>query len=154
MPATIEKSVQVGVPASTAYNQWTQFEEFPRFMQGVEEVKQLDERHLHWRTKILGKAEEWDAEITEQIPDKRIAWCSTSGAKTAGVVTFHRLSDTDSKVMLQLQYEPETLGEKVADFLGAVGRRVEGDLGRFKEFIESRGSETGSWRGEVKAKAE
>jgi uncharacterized membrane protein len=121
-------------------------------MQGVEEVKQLDERHLHWRTKIYGKEEEWDAEITEQIPDKRIAWCSTSGSKNAGVVTFHRLSDTESKVMLQLEYEPETLGEKVGGFIGAVGRRVEGDLGRFKEFIEARGSETGAWRGDVKAK--
>jgi uncharacterized membrane protein len=138
--ASIEKSIQVEVPASTAYNQWTQFEEFPRFMQDVEEVKQLDERHLHWRAKIFGTVEEWDAEITEQIPDKRIAWCSTSGAKNAGVVTFHRLSDRESKVMLQLEYEPETLGEKVGDFLGAFDRRVERDLARFKVFIEAQGS--------------
>jgi uncharacterized membrane protein len=152
--ASIEKSIQVEVPASTAYNQWTQFEEFPRFMQDVEEVKQLDERHLHWRAKIFGTEEEWDAEITEQIPDKRIAWCSTSGAKNAGVVTFHRLSDRESKVMLQLEYEPETLGEKVGDLLGAFDRRVERDLARFKEFIEAQGSETGAWRGEVKAKVD
>jgi uncharacterized membrane protein len=115
-------------------------------------VKQLDERHLHWRTNIFGKEEEWDAEITEQIPDKRIAWCSTSGAKNAGVVTFHRLSDTTAKVMLQLEYEPESVGEKVGDLLGAVALRIERDLKRFKRFIEERGSETGAWRGEVRSK--
>lgn len=153
-PVTIEKSIEVSVPVTTAYNQWTQFQEFPQFMEGVEEVDQRSERHLHWRANIFGKKEEWDAEITEQIPDKRIAWCSTSGAKNAGVVTFHRLSANKSKVMLQLQYEPQSLGEKVGDLLGVLTLRVEGDLVRFKRFIESRGSETGAWRGEVRTRDE
>ena len=146
--ATIEKSIDVNVPARTAYNQWTQFEEFPRFMEGVLAVRQLDDQHLRWRAKIGGKEEEWDAEITEQIPDKRIAWRSTTGAENAGVVTFHHLSDTTSRVMLQLEYDPEGIVETVGDALGVVSRRVEGDLKRFKEFVESRGTETGAWRRE------
>ena len=150
--STIEKSIEVGVPAKTAYNQWTQFEDFPRFMEGVEEVKQIDDTHLHWRARVGGKEEEWDAEITEQLPDKRIAWHNTSGAKNAGVVTFHRISDDSSKVMLQLEYEPQGITEKVGDMVGVVTSRVEGDLQRFKEFIEERQSETGAWRGEVKSK--
>lgn len=150
--STIEKSIELGVPARTAYNQWTQFEEFPRFMEGVEEVKQIDDTHLHWRARVGGKEEEWDAEITEQLPDKRIAWHNTSGAKNAGVVTFHRLSDDSSKVMLQLEYEPQGITERVGDLIGVVTARVEGDLQRFKEFIEERQSETGEWRGEVKSK--
>ena len=150
--STIEKSIELGVPARTAYNQWTQFEEFPRFMEGVEEVKQIDDTHLHWRARVGGKEEEWDAEITEQLPDKRIAWHNTSGAKNAGVVTFHRLSDDSSKVMLQLEYEPQGITEKVGDLIGVLTARVEGDLQRFKEFIEERKSETGKWRGEVKSK--
>jgi len=150
--STIEKSIEVGVPAKTAYNQWTQFEEFPNFMEGVEEVKQIDDTHLHWRARVGGKEEEWDAEITEQLPDKRIAWHNTSGAKNAGVVTFHRISDDSSKVMLQLEYEPQGITEKVGDMVGVVTSRVEGDLQRFKEFIEERQSETGAWRGEVKSK--
>ena len=148
----IEKSIEVDVPAKTAYNQWTQFEEFPRFMEGIEEVTQLDDSHLHWRARVGGKAEEWDAEITEQLPDKRIAWHNTSGAKNAGVVTFHRLSDNSSKIMLQLDYEPEGFAEKTGDFIGVVSARVEGDLQRFKEFIEERQNETGAWRGEIKSK--
>ncbi len=151
--STIERAIEVQVPASTAYNQWTQFEEFPRFMEGVEKVQQVDDRHLHWRAKIGGATREWSAEITEQIPDKRIAWCSTSGAKNAGVVTFHRLSDETSRVMLQLDYEPQGLAEKVGDLIGVLGRRVQGDLERFKTFIEERGAETGAWRGEVGAKS-
>ena len=150
--STIEKSIELGVPARTAYNQWTQFEEFPRFMEGVEEVKQIDDTHLHWRARVGGKEEEWDAEITEQTPDKRIAWHNTSGAKNAGVVTFHRLSDDSSKVMLQLEYEPQGITEKVGDLIGVLTARVEGDLQRFKKFIEERQSETGEWRGEVKSK--
>ena len=150
--STIEKSIELGVPARTAYNQWTQFEEFPRFMEGVEEVKQIDDTHLHWRARVGGKEEEWDAEISEQLPDKRIAWHNTSGAKNAGVVTFHRLSDDSSKVMLQLEYEPQGITEKVGDLIGVLTARVEGDLQRFKEFIEERQSETGKWRGEVKSK--
>jgi uncharacterized membrane protein len=151
--STIERAIEVQVPASTAYNQWTQFEEFPRFMEGVEKVQQVDDRHLHWRAKIGGATREWNAEITEQIPDKRIAWCSTSGAKNAGVVTFHRLSDETSRVMLQLEYEPQGLAEKAGVLIGVLGRRVQGDLERFKTFIEERGAETGAWRGEVEAKS-
>ncbi len=146
---TIEQSIEVQAPLSTAYNQWTQFEEFPRFMEGVEEVRQLDDKRLHWIAEIGGKREEWDAEITEQRPDERVAWRSTTGAPNAGVVTFHRLSDDMTKVMLQLDYEPEGMVEKVGDALGIVERRTKGDLERFKEFIESRGTETGAWRGKI-----
>jgi uncharacterized membrane protein len=149
---TIERSVEVHAPASIAYDVWTQFELFPHFMEGVEEVRQLDDRHLHWRANVGGKLEEWDAEITEQIPDKRIAWRSQGGAGNAGVVTFHRLSDDTSRVMLQLDYQPETLGEKVGDALGFMTRRVDGDLERFKEFVEERGRAVGGWRGAIPAK--
>jgi uncharacterized membrane protein len=147
--ATIEKSIDVNVPARTAYNQWTQFEEFPRFMEGVQQVDQLDDRRLHWRANIAGQVHEWDAEITEQIPDKRIAWCSTSGAPNAGVVTFHRLADDRTRVMLQIDYRPETWTERLGDLLGFLTSRVEGDLERFKDFIELRGRETGAWRGTI-----
>jgi uncharacterized membrane protein len=148
--ASIEKSIDVEVPVRTAYNQWTQFEEFPRFMEGVKEVRQIDDTHLHWRAEIAGKDEEWDAEITEQTPDMRVAWTNTSGAQNAGVVTFHRLGDNLTRVMLQIEYDPNGFVENVGDALGFVTRRVEGDLKRFKEFIESRGQETGAWRGEVR----
>ena len=147
--STIEESIEVQVPVRTAYNQWTQFEEFPRFMEGVEEVRQVDDTHLHWKADIAGQDREWDAEITEQHPDERVAWKSTGGAQHAGVVTFHRIGDEQSRVMLQLDVEPEGLTEQVGDKLGFVKRRVKGDLERFKELIESRGSETGGWRGEV-----
>ena len=146
----IQESVDVGVPVSTAYNQWTQFEEFPNFMEGVKHVKQLDDKRLHWKAEIGGKEKEWDAEITEQIPDERIAWRSRQGAKNAGVVTFHRLSDSKSKVMLQMEYDPEGFVENVGDTSGAVSERVLGDLERFKRYIENRGQETGAWRGTVK----
>ncbi len=149
--STVIKSLDVGVPCSTAYNQWTQFEEFPRFMEGVEAVSQIDDRRLHWKAEIGGKNLEWDAEITEQVPDSRIAWRSTRGALNAGLVTFHRLGDESCRVTLQLDYKPEGLIENLGDFLGVVSRRAEGDLERFKEFIEARGSETGAWRGEVRA---
>jgi uncharacterized membrane protein len=145
----IERSIDVAVPVRTAYNQWTQFEEFPRFMEGVEEVRQVDDRHLHWRAEVAGKELEWDAEIVDQIPDKRVAWTSTSGAKNAGVVTFHRLSDDRTRVMLQVDYEPEGAVETIGDLLGVVSRRTAGDLERFRDFIESRGVETGAWRGKV-----
>jgi uncharacterized membrane protein len=148
--SVIEKSIEINVPVRTAYNQWTQFEEFPRFMEGVKHVKQLDDKHLHWKAEIAGKEKEWDAEITEQIPDERIAWKSRQGANNAGVVTFHRLSDSKSKVMLQMEYDPEGFVENVGDTAGAVSQRVLGDLERFKQYIESRGQETGSWRGTVK----
>jgi uncharacterized membrane protein len=147
--SSIEKSIEVNVPARVAYNQWTQFEEFPRFMEGVESVRQLDDRHLQWRAEIGGKTLEWKAEISEQIPDKRIAWHSLEGARNAGVVTFHRLTDDTSRVMLQLDYEPQGAVENVGDWLGVASSRVQGDLERFKDFIESRGRETGAWRGHV-----
>ena len=147
--STIEKSIEVNVPVRTAYNQWTQFEEFPRFMEGVKEVTQLDATHLHWKAAIAGQDKEWDAEITEQTPDQRIAWTSRGGTINGGVVTFHRLSDARSKVMLQLEYAPQGLVENVGDALGVVSSRVQGDLKRFKEFIEKRGRETGAWRGQV-----
>ncbi len=150
--STIEKSIEVNVPVRTAYDQWTQFEEFPRFMEGIEKVTQLDNTHLHWKANIAGKNKEWNAVITEQRPDDRIAWKSTEGAKNAGVVTFHRLSDQKSKIMLQMDYDPEGAVENVGDALGAVSLRVAGDLQRFKEFIEARGQETGAWRGQVKEK--
>lgn len=146
----IVKSVDVGVPVRTAYNQWTQFESFPHFMEGIQEVRQLDDKHLHWRANIAGKEEEWDAVITEQEPDLRVAWTATSGPHNAGVVTFHRLEDAKTRVTLQMEYEPEGVIENVGDMLGFVSRRVEGDLQRFKDFIESRGQETGAWRGEIK----
>ncbi|MGH8639832.1 MAG: SRPBCC family protein [Burkholderiales bacterium] len=149
MPS-IEKSIEVKVPVHTAYNQWTQFEEFPRFMEGVEEVHQLDDTHLHWRAKVGGKEEQWDAVITEQIPDERIAWTNVTGARNAGVITFHKLDPQTTKLMLQLDYDPKGARENIGSALGLVGRRVEGDLERFKEFIESRGAETGAWRGEVR----
>lgn len=147
--ASVGKSIDVGVPVRTAYNQWTQFETFPQFMEGVEEVQQLDDTRLHWRAKIGGQTEEWDAKITEQTPDQRVAWMSTTGAPNSGVVTFHHIDDSTTRVTLQMDYEPQGIKETVGDALGVFERRVEGDLKRFKEFIESRGFETGAWRGEV-----
>jgi uncharacterized membrane protein len=149
--STVEKSIDVNVPIRTAYDQWTQFEEFPRFMEGVKSVTQTDDTHLRWVAEVAGQEKEWDAEITEQHPDERVAWTSTSGARNAGVVTFHRLDDNTTRVMLQLDADPEGLVENVGDALGFLDRRVEGDLERFKEFIESRGVETGGWRGEVES---
>jgi uncharacterized membrane protein len=147
--ATIEESVEVQVPVRTAYNQWTQFEEFPQFMEGVEEVRQLSDTKVHWVAEVAGQRREWDAEITEQVPDQRIAWRSIDGATNAGVVTFHRLDDGKSKVMLQLNFEPDGALEMAADKLGMVKGRAKGDLKRFKAFIESEGRESGAWRGEV-----
>ena len=146
----LEKSIDVDVPVRTAYDQWTQFEEFPRFMEGVEEVRQIDDANLHWRADIGGKDVEWTARITEQVPDKRIAWTSTTGARNAGVVTFHHLAPGRCRIALQMDYEPEGMKEKLGSAIGSDSRRVKGDLERFKEFIEARGSETGAWRGEVK----
>jgi uncharacterized membrane protein len=148
--ATIEKSIDVDVPVRTAYNQWTQFEEFPRFMQGVKRVKQLSDKKLHWEAEIGGKDEHWDAVITEQIPDNRVAWTNTTGAKNAGAVDFHYLEPSKTRVTLSIDYEPEGVVENLGAALGVVDRRVEGDLKRFKEFIEARGQETGAWRGEIR----
>jgi uncharacterized membrane protein len=149
MSTTVEESIDVDVPVRTAYDQWTQFEEFPRFMDGVESVVQLDDTHLRWEAEIAGATRIWDAEISEQTPDQRIAWHSTLGAANAGVVTFHRLDDEKTRVMLQLEFEPDGIVEQVGDKLGFVKRRATGDLERFKAFIEERGAETGAWRGEV-----
>ncbi|MFJ1969812.1 SRPBCC family protein [Streptomyces sp. NPDC087903] len=146
----VEESIEVGVPVHTAYNQWTQFESFPEFMSGVERIEQRSDTLTHWVTKVDGVKKEFDAEITEQIPDERVAWTTVSGeAKQAGVVTFHRLDAEHTKVMLQMDFVPESLTEKVGDKLGLVKRQTKGDLERFKKFIEHRGRETGSWRGAV-----
>jgi uncharacterized membrane protein len=147
--STVEESIDVQVPVRTAYNQWTQFEEFPRFMEGVEEIRQIDDTHVHWRTKIAGVEREFDTEITEQHPDHRVAWRATGGTKHAGVVTFHHIDDATTRIMLQMDTEPEGIVEQAGDKLGVLKRRVKGDLGRFKEMIESRGAESGAWRGDV-----
>lgn len=147
--STAEKSIDVDCYVTAAYNQWTQFEEFPSFMDGVEEVRQLDDRNLHWKVKIAGVEREFDAEITEQHPDERIAWRSTDGTTQAGVVTFHKLDDTTTRVMLQLDMDPGDIVEKAGDKSGLVERKVGQDLANFKQLIESRGQPTGVWRGEV-----
>jgi uncharacterized membrane protein len=145
----IKKAITVNVPVSTAYNQWTQFEEFPHFMDGVIEVKQLDDTTLHWVAQIGGQRKEWEARITEQVPDERIAWRSESGASNGGVVSFEPLGPNSTLVSLEMEYAPENVIESAADTMGFVSRRVKADLRRFKEFIEARGRETGAWRGKV-----
>jgi uncharacterized membrane protein len=147
--SVIEQACEVNVPVRTAYNQWTQFEEFPRFMEGVESVKQLDDKRLHWVTEIAGIKREFDATITEQTPDQRISWRADGDTTQAGVVTFHRLAEDKTRVMLQMEIEPSDFAEKAGDALGIIERRVKGDLDRFKDFIEGRGTETGAWRGEI-----
>jgi uncharacterized membrane protein len=152
--AQVIKSIDVNVPVRAAYNQWTQFEEFPRFMDGVTSVQQIGDTHLHWRASVGGKDEEWDAEITEQHPDHRIAWTSTSGDRNAGVVTFHQLDSAQTRVTVQMEYEPKGIVENLGDLVGVMDRRVQGDLERFKEFIEERGIETGAWRGDVENRSD
>ena len=147
--AKVEQSIEVNLPVRPVYNQWTQFEEFPRFMEGVEEVRQLDDTHLHWKASIAGKDEEWDAVITDQVPDQRVAWRSTSGAENSGAITFTPVGSDKTRVTAVIGYEPEGIVEKAGDALGVVDARVKGDLERFKEFIEGRGMATGAWRGEV-----
>ena len=149
MGSSIIETIEVNVPLRTAYNQWTQFEDFPKFMENVLEVRQLDDRHLHWRAKVAGEEKEWDAEITEQIPDKRIAWRSVSGPRHGGVVTFHKISDDETRIMLQMEYEPEGTLEKLGDAMGAVRMEARSSLQRFKEMLEQRGTETGAWRGKI-----
>ena len=146
---TVQDSVDVAVPVSTAYNQWTQFESFPAFMSGVERIHQVTDTKTHWETKVAGVRREFDAEITEQHPDERVAWRTVDGPHHAGVVTFHRLDDRHTRVTLQMEFDPEGLAEKAGAALGVVDRQSKGDLERFKEFIESKGSETGAWRGDV-----
>jgi uncharacterized membrane protein len=145
----ITETVDVSVPVRTAYDQWTQFETFPKFMEGVKSVRQLDDQTLQWTADVGGRTKTWEARITEQRPDERIAWTATEGAHNAGVVTFHRLGEGQSRVTLQLDVEPEGPIESVGTALGVVQRRVKGDMERFKEFVEARGTETGAWRGEI-----
>jgi uncharacterized membrane protein len=145
----VEHSVDVDVPVQVAYNQWTQFEEFPRFMSAVESVEQRDDKRLHWKAEIWGVTKEWDAEITEQTPDQRIAWTSTGGARNAGSVDFHRIDDTKTRITLTMDVDPDGPIESMGDKLGIFDRQVKGDMDRFKEFIEERGTETGAWRGEI-----
>jgi uncharacterized membrane protein len=148
--AVIEEALEVEVPVRTAYDQWTQFEEFPRFMEGVERVEQIDDTTLHWVADIAGQRREWDAKITQQVPDQRIEWAAIEGESNSGAVTFQRLDDDRTRVVLQLGYEPAGVLEKTGDALGMVERRVKGDLERFKEHIEGRRSASGAWRGEVR----
>jgi len=147
--ATIERKIEIDVPVRTAYDQWTQFEDFPRFMEGVKSVRQLDERRLAWTAEVLGRELSWTAEIVTQVPDQTISWRSTSGAQNMGTVSFRALSADRTEVTLKLEYEPEGAAENTAAALGLVGVRVSGDLDRFKKFIEERGAPTGAWRGEI-----
>ncbi|MCU1439502.1 MAG: cyclase [Rhodoglobus sp.] len=148
--AQVVETIDVNVPVSTAYNQWTQFEKFPQFLSFVESVTQIDDTHLHWRVNIAGGEREFDSVITEQIPDDRVAWTSTGGeVDHAGVVTFHRLSDTSSRVAVQIDWEPEGFVEKAGAALDIPDRAVRAELENFKKFIESRGAEDGAWRGTV-----
>jgi len=148
-PTTIEEEIEVNVPVTTAYNQWTQFEEFPKFMDGVEEVRQLDDTLLHWAASIAGKRAEWDAKIIDQQPDRRISWESVDGKQTRGTVTFEEAGPERTRVRLTMTYRPEGLAEKAGSAAGLDRRRVRGDLERFRELIETRGVESGAWRGEV-----
>ncbi len=146
----VQEAITVDVPVTTAYNQWTQFEEFPRFMGGVERVEQRTPTLTHWVTKVAGQRREFDAQITEQVPDERVAWTTVTGeARQAGVVTFHRLDDGRTEIMLQLEHDPQGIADTVGDKLGFVQRQAKSDLRHFKEYIESRGRETGGWRGSV-----
>ena len=146
----IEKSIEVERPVRTVYNQWTQFEEFPRFMKGVKKVSQLDDQRLHWEAEIAGKDKEWYARITDQVPDQIIAWQSEGGEYNSGTVTFAPINSNRTRINLQLTYDPEGFVEKTGDALGVVSSRVENDLERFKDFIENRGQETGGWRGTIR----
>lgn len=149
MTTKVEKSVQVDVPVSTVYDQWTQFEQFPQFMGGITEVRQVTDTQLHWVAEIAGVRREWDAAILEQVPDQKIAWAATTGSTNAGAVYFAPVGAGQTLVRLVLEFEPEGLVEKAGDALGIVEKQAQGDLERFKSFIEARGSETGGWRGEV-----
>ena len=149
-PETVEEQIEIDVPVSTAYNQWTQFEEFPRFMEGVERVEQLDDTLLHWVGTVAGKRAEWDAKILEQEPDRRISWRSVGGKETEGTVTFEEAGPSRTKVHLRMRYQPEGLREKVGSVAGLDKRRIRGDLERFQQLIERRGDETGAWRGEIR----
>jgi uncharacterized membrane protein len=149
-PRTIDESIEVDVPVSTAYNQWTQFEDFPLFMEGVDHVQQLDDTRLHWAATVAGKTNEWDAKILEQHPDNQNSWISEDGKKTRGTVSFEKVGEDKTLVRLSMSYQADPL-EAIGSVAGLDARRVKGDLKRFKELIESRGTESGAWRGEVSA---
>jgi hypothetical protein len=149
MTTKVERSIQVDVPVSTAYNQWTQFEDFPAFMGGVKEVRQLDDRRLHWVAEIAGVRREWEASILEQVPDQKVAWAATAGATNAGAVRFEPAGAGSTTVYLSLEYEPEGVVEQVGDKLGVVERQVTSDLERFKALVEDQGYATGAWRGAI-----
>jgi uncharacterized membrane protein len=146
---TIEQSIEVDAPAQAVYNQWTQFEEFPRFMEGIEAVRQLDDKRLHFTGNVGGRRHEWEAEIFEQIPEQKIAWRSLAGKRNDGTVFFEKLAENRTRVRAVIAFEPEGVVEKAGDALGIASARVKGDLKRFKEFLENRGHETGAWRGEI-----
>ena len=147
--ATVKESIDVDVPLSTAYNQWTQFEEFPKFMEGVDSVKQIDDTHLKWIAEVGGKRREWQAEIVEQVPDRKIAWRSLDENGPNGIVEFEQLGEDKTLVTVEMAYDAEGLTEQLGSAIGMDSRQVKRDLERFKELIESRGVETGAWRGEV-----
>jgi uncharacterized membrane protein len=142
-------SIEVNAPLRTVYNQWTQFEEFPLFMQGVEEVRQEGDKGLFWRANVGGKIKEWQAAITRQVPDERIAWKSIDGSANSGTVVFRALDSSRTKVTATIEYEPEGLLEKTGDALGIPSGRVQADLERFRDFIEARARESGGWRGQI-----
>jgi uncharacterized membrane protein len=146
----IEKEIEVRAPLRAVYNQWTQFEDFPKFMEGVKEVRQLNDKRLFWRAEILGQDVEWEAEIYEQVPETRIAWRSVTGHPNAGAVSFKAIDSARTRVTLVLDYQPLGVAESIADKLGILSLRVEGDLRRFEKFIEERGVATGGWRGEIR----
>jgi uncharacterized membrane protein len=150
-PRTIDESIEVNVPVSTAYNQWTQFEDFPLFMEGVDHVQQIDDTRLHWVATVGGRTAEWDAKILEQHPDSQISWISEDGKQTRGTVTFEPLGDSRTLVRLSMSYRAEGIAERVGSVAGLDARRIRGDLDRFKELVEGRGAETGAWRGEISA---
>lgn len=143
------QSVDVKAPVRVAYNQWTQFEDFPKFMGGVEEIRQITDDALHWNVVISGVGREFDTVISEQTPDQRIAWTTIDGPKHAGVVTFHKIDDDTTRVSLQMDYDPQGFLENVADKVGFVSKQLESDMERFKEFIEDRSMSTGAWRGTI-----
>lgn len=149
---TIEDTIEVQVPVRQAYNQWTQFEDFPKFMEGIQSVRQLDDTHVRWVAEIRGESREWTTEITEQQPDKKVAWKTTDGEiKNDGVVSFEQVGESQTRVNVQMDVEGESTAENVAgDLLGVVKRQVRGDLERFKQLIENHDEDTGAWRGEVR----
>lgn len=148
--STVKEAVEVGVPVHTAYNQWTQFQEFPNFMEGVEEVRQIDDRHNHWTTKIGGVRREFDTEIVDQFPDERITWRTVGGeTEQRGTVSFQRVDEAHTRVVLVMDVDPSGAAETAADLTGTIGRRVKGDMRRFKDYVENRGLATGGWRGRI-----